>query len=186
MRRLNSNRRTADLALRGLVLGIAGLLASASLAQSDAVIYRCEEGGVIEFSDRPCADDARPSEPLDLKQGSVSVISPPDDLEALQETSQAWMRDYRDRQQAERLALERARLARDARPAPRPEPLARRTAIAPLFWNLRPQHDRYPSQPDLESAPPMSRHRPYSAFSGPFPGTRRSGTDSRQILEKDQ
>jgi hypothetical protein len=175
-------RLRGGLAALLVVLGIS--IAVSARAEPEAVIYRCEHAGVIEFSDRPCRDGADDAERFDPEASSMSVISAADNLDEIQRENQAWLRDYRARQQADRMA--RSQVARDSRPPPRPVPAVIRTPVAPFFWNQRPQHHGPRYHPRGDIATPMSRQRPYSALSGPFPGTRRSDLRPSVPVEPDQ
>jgi hypothetical protein len=163
------------------MLAAALLAAGTGLAEEEPVIYRCEGEGIIEFSDRPCQDDSgtvdSAAQQIHHSQGSVSVISPPADLEAIQEASRSWLEDHRDRQSQERQAAQEARIAlRNAAPAHvrAYDGAAEPRRIVPVLWPYRPHAIPYRRHPALGPTPVNPRQRPYSALSGPFPGTVRS------------
>lgn len=161
-----------------LIVLVGLLMADAGLAQQDPVIYRCEKAGVIEFSDRPCADEtasgAEGADTFDPSGGSVSVISPPDDLDTIQEANRTWLQDYRARQAAEAASRIDSRRNRAAQAGRAVEPVEGRTIVQPILWPYRPPRyfHRSPHRPGHAAS--ITREQPYSALSGPFPGTRRS------------
>jgi len=143
------------------------LLWSTICCAQAAEIYRCEVDGVIEFSDQPCQEDEtvpyRPS-------GSISVIAPSSDLEEIQQDNRNWMMAHRARQ----AEMNQARLNR---PGQAPVASGQEHAVRPWVNNplwlwphaqYRPGYRPHPVRP----AVPV-RQQPYSALSGPFPGTRR-------------
>lgn len=152
-----------------LIIVLAGVSPGAG-----AEIYRCESDGVVEFSDTPCQ-----SEPQTYRSaGNVSVVGAPDDLEQTTRLNQAFIeqrlerreqqRRERQRQAEETAALERHQSA--AAPASSP--------YLPLRYRAFPRHKNHPIQSrpprrgSYPSEPPPER-QPFSALSGPFPGTRR-------------
>jgi hypothetical protein len=103
----------------------AAMLAAFTLAAAQPM-YRCVIDGVTTFSDRPCADDARPHAPA----GRLSFIAPADDLADVAEAN----RDFVERRRAQ-LAAARAIARRNAAAtAPVPE---RRERTRP-WWSSIP------------------------------------------------
>jgi len=158
--------------------GAIGLFAAhASVAQSEPVVYRCENDGVIEFSDQPCqhpSESATSSaQQIHQSSGSISVISPPDDLEDIREDNRAWLESYRDRQAAQDAARSETRRQwqPQSRTLVRADESQGQTIARLRLWPYRPPNYLYRSRQGSD-APPPSRQQPYSALSGPFPGTR--------------
>jgi hypothetical protein len=140
---------------------------SVVLSAQATEIYRCERNGVIEFSDQPCQDDD--STPY-KSSGTLSVIAPTADLERIQQDNRDWMAAHRARQ----AEMNQARLNR---PGQAPVAIGQEHAVRPWVNNQlwlwphaqhRPGYQPHPVRP----AVPV-RQQPYSALSGPFPGTRR-------------
>lgn len=160
-----------------IILGLALIAADWARAGQDPVIYRCENAGVIEFSDQPCLGDSgatsEQAQRIHQSSGSVSVISPPDDLDDIQQASRNWLEDYRARQMARETARAESRPERATPPRVLHEPLEQGTIVRPLIWPYRPPHYFYRSTHRPGNGVPPTRQQPYSALSGPFPGTRR-------------
>lgn len=162
---------------RALIFVLLGLaLADRSLARQDPVIYRCEKSGVVEFSDQPCQDDSdggpRPEEQVHHSSGSISVISPPNDLDDIKEASRTWMDDYRERQIDKEAARRETQMARASLHRSTAKPVAPRSIVSPMIWPYRPLPYLY-RRHGSDDTEIVTRQRPYSALSGRFPGTRR-------------
>ncbi|NBB91561.1 MAG: DUF4124 domain-containing protein [Gammaproteobacteria bacterium] len=138
-------------------IGILLLISTSAVA--DARIYRCESGGVIEFSDRPCSEGARAFE-----AEPVSVVVPDEGLPALAEANRRFIEERR-----RRLAEDRRR--RPSAPSPTPieiHPPPQQTVFIP--WVL-PDHERiHRVEP---GTPPEGFEQRYSPLNGPILGTRR-------------
>ncbi|MEE4331578.1 MAG: hypothetical protein V2J10_11975 [Wenzhouxiangella sp.] len=161
---------------RGIaIVAVVVALAGASAAFG-AEIYRCESDGIIEFSDTPCQADPEPYR----SAAKVSVVGAPGDLEQTARLNQAFI-EQRLEDQAE---FRRDRLAADAAareqqqttPPPAPQ------VYLPLRYRAVPYHKRYPVYSFPGHKPPLvpetqRQPQPFSALSGPFPGTRRPGRD---------
>lgn len=63
-----------------------------------AEIYRCEHGDVVEFSDRPCQEDATTHQ----ARRQISIITPATDLEETARRNQAFLEQRRERLEAQR------------------------------------------------------------------------------------
>lgn len=63
-----------------------------------AEIYRCEHGDVVEFSDRPCQEDATPHQ----ARRQISIITPATDLEETARRNRAFLEQRRERLEADR------------------------------------------------------------------------------------
>lgn len=104
-------------------LGAAAAMLAAFTLCAAQPMYRCVIDGVTTFSDRPCADDARPHAPA----GRLSFIAPADDLGDVAEAN----REFVERRRAQ-LAAARAIARRDAAAtASEPERRERRR----LWWS---------------------------------------------------
>ncbi|MFU8830823.1 MAG: hypothetical protein ACNA7J_01590 [Wenzhouxiangella sp.] len=144
---------------------ICALIFLAGSFSVSAEVYRCEIDGVVTFTDRACPADAQPYQP----SAGLSVISAPSDLDRTRMLNQAFIRERLDHQ----AARDEARAVRSAqnaqRPAVKPAPI-----VALPFYGFhhelpaRRRSGRRPGQ--LDQAPGQ---QPFSALSGPFPGTRR-------------
>ncbi len=146
-------------------------------AHASAQIYRCEIDDSIVFSDQPCAEDSQEYHPI----GRVSVIEPAGDLDQVAERNQAFIRDRQERQAALRQA--RIERSRQTERTPQQAPVQEVTQV---FYVPDPRHatpprsdHRRPERP-RDPAPRVREDRPFSALSGPFPGTRRSDRESRR------
>jgi len=160
------------------LLGLALLL---TVVHAHGQVYRCETDDSIVFSDQPCAEDSQAYHSI----GRVSVIEPAGDLDQVAERNQAYIRDIQERQAALRQTrIERSRqtetLPQQAVPAPVTQVMY---VPAPARSDRR---DRRRSTPPRDSAPPVREERPFSALSGPFPGTRRSDPRERRENRRDQ
>lgn len=156
-----------------VVLGLSIVLAGI-FTPVRADIYRCESDGVIEFSDTPCRADPEPYRPT----GQVSVVGAADDLEQTARLNQAFIEQRLEHQAQQRLERERraAEAAERERQAPVAAPAPR--AYLPFRYRAYPRKQRYPIYPHAGHRLPRatdtaSEQRPFSALSGPFPGTRR-------------
>ncbi len=161
--------------MKGRLLFALAFISSALLAQNHD-IYRCEHDGVIEFSDQPCDADTEPYR----SEAAISVIDPSDDLDQIQQANRAWLADYRaleserqEQRRQERLAI--AYRQTDNQRAGQAD-IGPRFAPAPWAWPYGPLPTGRPPyfRPGEAVAP---RPQPYSALSGPFPGTRRQPRD---------
>jgi len=172
-------------------ISFAWLLIFQNLAAQEQTIYRCEHGGVIEFSDQPCAaansddpggdrqGDQTPYQP----EGAISVISPAGDLDQIRRSNRAWLADYRS------LELERLSRQRQLRnESSRAQSVARRQdkqqqRRAPWTWPYRNQHaNRRSNQMPSNTVQIPTRPQRFSALSGPFPGARRSLRSNHQAI----
>lgn len=141
-----------------LMLAIVTLLVSVPVP---AQIYRCQADGVVAFSDRPCGPDSAQY----TSRNGVSFIQPDENLPALAEAAQAFIRERRERL---------ARRERPERPTRTPGPAAparAETVYIPWPVSRHSRHERHFEQP---SGPPeIADSNRYSALSGPILGTRR-------------
>lgn len=138
-----------------------------------AEIYRCQQEGVVIFSDRPCQADAQPHRPV----GMVSYIPAADDLEETARRNRAFLEQRRARL-AE--ARERHRKADEANEAPS-TPAAGygpndRVLHVPYLIDdrRRSPHGRRPAE---AAQPPAAGDQRFSALGGRLPGTRRDSDD---------
>lgn len=136
---------------------------------AEAQVYRCETEGNVEFSDRPCADDAREYQPVH----GISVIEPTADFDRIAEQNKAFINERRERQEVMRQA--RAERARESATAPPVVQYVQEQPVTRVLYIPEPRE----SSRRQRGTPPDSRsqereQRPYSALSGPFPGTRRT------------
>lgn len=143
-------------------------------AHAPAQVYRCEIDDSIVFSDQPCSEDSQEYETI----SRISVIEPAGDLDQVAERNQAFLRERQ-------AALRQARIERSRQEAVAP-PQAPPREIQRVFYVPEPRRspprgpgDRRPERP-REPAPRTQEERPFSALSGPFPGTRRSARDPRR------
>lgn len=141
-----------------------------------AEIYRCESDGVIEFSDTPCQAEPQPYR----SAGNVSVVSAPDDLQQTARLNQAFIEQRQEALEEQRSERDRRAEDADARNQRQPAPASR--AYLPLRYHGFPRHRRYPVYPSPGRNPPYRsdasrEQQPFSALSGPFPGTRRPDRD---------
>jgi hypothetical protein len=146
-------------------------------AHAPAQIYRCEIDDNIVFSDQPCAENSQEYH----STGRVSVIEPAADLDQVAKRNQAFLRQRSDRQAALRQArIERSRQESITAPQAQPQVVAQ-VFYVPEPKRLPPRHpkERQPQRP-REPTPQAREERPFSALSGPFPGTRRSDRDPRR------
>jgi len=159
-----------------ITLGLALIAADRGLAGQDPVIYRCENAGVIEFSDQPCQDDADSNadqgQHIHESSGSVSVISPPDDLDEIQQANRSWLQDYRARQTVQETMSAESRPERVVPSRLQHEAIEPRKALRPVIWPYHPPPYFHRSPRPPRYGEPQTRQQPYSALSGPFPGTR--------------
>jgi len=174
-------------------ISFAWLLIFQNLAAQEQTIYRCEHGGVIEFSDQPCAaansDDPDGDRPVDQTpyhpDASISVISPAADLDQIQRSNRDWLADYRSLE-LERLSRQRqlrseSRRARSAAS----RQVDQRPRLAPWNWPYRSHHAyRRSNQLPYETVQTPTRPQRYSALSGPFPGARRSVRSNQQAISR--
>lgn len=140
------------------------LLLISPAAVADARIYRCESGGVTEFSDRPCSEGARAFE-----AEPVSVVVPDEGLPALAEANRRFIEERRRRLAEDRRARQRA----PAPPTIEVHPASRQTVFVP--WVL-PDHRRVDRRVGPAS-PPAGFEQRYSPLNGPILGTRRDRND---------
>ena len=138
-------------------------------------VYRCEIDDSIVFSDQPCSEDSQEYQVI----SRISVIEPAADLDQVAERNQAFLRDRRERQ----AALRQARVER-TREATVP-PQSQTTEVTRVLYVPEPRHrlppgsDRGRHGRQRDRTPEPREERPFSALSGPFPGTRRSDRDQR-------
>lgn len=140
-------------------------------AAAEAQIYRCELDGTLTFSDTPCSADAVSYAPT----GSVSVVPTASDLDQIAAANQAFIQARLDRQSAERKArqLREQRRQAAAEAPPRPHQSSS-VIIVPRQARGHRHHPRRGSPTEEQE----SRQQPFSALSGPWPGSRRrSGSD---------
>ncbi len=141
------------------------LILLAGSFSASAEIFRCEVDEVVIFSDSACQADARPYQ----SSAGLSVISAPADLDRTHMLNQAFIRERLDHQAArdEARAVRSAQIAQ--RPVVKPAPI-----VALPFYGFHhelPVRRRPGQRPEqLDQAPGQ---QPFSALSGPFPGTRR-------------
>jgi len=132
----------------------------------NAQIYRCEVDGTIEFSDRPCSPDAAAY----TQARGVSFVTPDENLPAIRQAAQAFIRERRER-------MAQSRAARQP-PAPRrAEAAGTRTETVFVPWpSVHSRHHRKPphrARPDHGNAPPaIAGNDRYSPLNGPILGTR--------------
>lgn len=131
-----------------------------------AEVYRCEIDGVVTFSDRPCGEEAT----RHTEGGSVSFIAPDENLEAMGEAAQAYIRERRE-QLARRNKAPAASAAAPEQPPQRlksafgPWPvLSRLEALERGALDQRVGNGERPANPSQER---------YSPLNGPILGTRR-------------
>lgn len=74
------------------------LLIASQAGVSSAEIYRCEHGDVVEFSDRPCQENASAHQP----RRQISIITPATDLEETARRNRAFLEQRRERLEASR------------------------------------------------------------------------------------
>lgn len=164
-----------------IILVLALIAADRGLGSQEPVIYRCENAGVIEFSDQPCQNEAVSNadqgQQIHESSGSVSVISPPDDLDEIQQANRSWLQDYRARQAVQETLRAESRPDRATPSRRQHRALEPREVPRPVIWpyNPPPYFHRSPRPP--RHGEPQTRQQPYSALSGPFPGTRRRDTE---------
>lgn len=132
-----------------------------------AQIYRCEADGVIAFSDRPCGPD--PS--VYSQAAGISFVTPDENLPAIAEATQAFIRARR-----EQLARENES-ERRSQPAPTPVPAQQtiHTVFLPWLHPGLPQHRHRRGHDRLDDTEPpvVADNDRYSPLNGPILGTRR-------------
>lgn len=135
------------------------VLALALPSWADAEVYRCEHQGVVEFSDRPCDDQA-----VIHELPSISVVVPDPDLPQLAASSRAFI-DARRASLAERKPRQPTPMPPQAVVGPHNEP---QTVFVP--WPVL-HRQRAGARPrGIERTWPTQR---YSPLHGPILGTRR-------------
>lgn len=139
-----------------------------------ADIYRCEHGDVVEFSDRPCQEDAATHQP----QRQISIITPATDLEETARRNRAFLEQRRERLESQRNedeADEAAAEDRDDEPRsgypetlylPNPSDTARRS------------RERERRERMEESQRRNADRERFSPLSGRLPGARRRDDDN--------
>lgn len=136
------------------------LLATAS---ASAQIYRCEVDGVVAFSDRPCGPDSAPY----LSTSGVSFVTPDENLPALAEAAQEFIRQRRE---------QLARRARAERPPSALSPATPAASPQAVYvpWPVS-RHTRHPRPHPGKAGPPpvIAGNDRYSPLNGPILGTRR-------------
>lgn len=143
------------------IAAAATLLLGASVGAED--VYRCDVDGVETFSDRPCGPDAHRHD----EQGGISFIEPDENLPALAEAAQSFIRERR-----ERLARRHRRTATTP-PAPVASSSAERDTIF-VPWPVRPHRGKDRGRRPHRSPPPVvADNDRYSPLNGPILGTRR-------------
>ena len=157
----------------GFILAIAAVL-SVTLSAQAQTIYRCNTPTGLVFSDQPCDENAQAYTPT----AGLSVVAPSGDLEHAQRANQAFIAA----QAEDRAARRQSRSVS----APAAEPAVGQaggpSGLNPLgLWPIETRNHTRLAPP---AAPARSgdTERPFSALSGPFPGTRtrtaeESGTD---------
>jgi len=146
--------------VRGVVTTLALMLALPAGAQ----VYRCEVDGVVSFSDRPCGPDSA----LYTDGGGVSYVTPDENLPALAEAAQEFIRERR-----ERIARRHAALLTAPDPGPTVErrvetiyvPWAAPPATGHRWHRPRGKHDQETRRPVIAG------NDRYSPLNGPILGT---------------
>lgn len=133
-----------------------------------AQIYRCESGGTVAFSDRPCGPDSA----LHTPRGKVSYVAPDENLPAIAEATQAFLRERRAR-----AAQRRAARQADSSPAPGSTHTTVETVFLP--WpSPSARHHRHlwdrTRHGDDPAPPVIAGNDRYSPLNGPILGTRRN------------
>lgn len=148
-----------------MVRGVATTLALVLALPLGAEVYRCEVDGVASFSDRPCGPDSA----LYTDAGAVSYIAPDENLPALAEAAQAFIRKRR-----ERIARRNT-----VQPAPQAQPGAveRQVETVLVPWMASSAHGyrwhRKPGRnPGNFDRPTIAGNNRYSPLNGPILGTR--------------
>ncbi|RFF28630.1 MULTISPECIES: DUF4124 domain-containing protein [unclassified Wenzhouxiangella] len=131
-----------------------------------AQIYRCESDGVVAFSDRPCGSN----QTLHADGQGVSFVTPDENLSALAEATQAFLRERRERL---------ARRERKRRPSAPPSARTANDQVEKVYvpWpipqdiddRLSDQRNRRNEQDARPGNPGNDR---YSPLNGPILGTR--------------
>ncbi|QOC21138.1 DUF4124 domain-containing protein [Wenzhouxiangella sp. AB-CW3] len=160
----------------GVLIALSTLLIASA---ANAEIYRCERDSQVVFSDQPCADQVEVHQPT----STISVIAPAGDLDQVAERNRAFI----ESRQAQRLALQQARLEQRRQAAAEPSQRtseANRVLYVPerhLRRGPGPVRDRRAARRDAPGEREIRERqaRPFSALSGPFPGTQRDGRRSR-------
>lgn len=134
--------RLAGILLPGL------LLATGPASALD--VYRCTDGEITVYADKPCDGDGVP---LDIND-KLSVIPAPEDLEQTAENNRRWMEQHRAA-----IAQRRADRASSQEVPPRQEPQTwyapATPIIGPVFYDRGPGHrGRGRHQDRGEAAPP--------------------------------
>ncbi|MDT8437474.1 MAG: hypothetical protein RQ729_00520 [Wenzhouxiangellaceae bacterium] len=155
--------------MRDFVLLFALLLPTMDVAAVE--IYRCEQNGVIEFSDRPCADDAAKYQP----GGNLSVVGASEDLGAVSERNRQWVEQRR-----EALAEQRALATEQAR---RQQQQAEADALSRLFDDRFQSSRSYPSTFSPLVRPRLPQQRP-ARPPNPRPEQASTPADRRTLLSR--
>lgn len=131
-----------------------------------AEIYRCETDGVVAFSDRPCGSN----QTLHDGGGGVSFIPPDENLPALAEAAQAFIRERRER-------IANRGLPRPSSEASPPQSSRARAETVYVPWPaLAPVDDRDSGdrgrRDNVDNRPGNPGNDRYSPLNGPILGTR--------------
>lgn len=142
------------------------LILSAVMVPAAAQVYRCEHDSVIEFSDRPCDEQAR----LHQDGGRMSVVEPSADLAEIGERNRAFIEARRESIAAARQARrERQQAQQSTTDAQLQDELESVILAAP--WMFENQAER--AQQQSRTPPESDRSQRFSATGGRLPGTRR-------------
>lgn len=142
-----------------------------------AQIYRCETDGIVTFSDRPCGSN----QTLHADAGGVSFVTPDENLPAIAEAAQAFIRERRER-------LSQRRRERGQSVSPAAEPSNERVEKVYVPWpTLGSIEDRNAGQRNRrnneDAWPGNFRDDRYSPLNGPILGTR---ADSAAFQRRDR
>lgn len=150
-----------------IAAGLLLVLALPSGASAGDVVYRCNNEGVVAFSDRPCGP--RPNR--HQSSGAISFIAPDDNLPAIAEAAQAFIAQRR------RAMAERRRGPSPTPPEQRgagPATPAGQTMLVP--WPVPPRRSPH-SRPSRAAVSPelaetIRRNRRYAPIGTSLPGSR--------------